>query len=153
LGELIDGLVALIENPEITDIQLMQYIPGPDFPTGSQILGTTAIKEAYTTGRGSITMRGVANIETIEQRGRPDRDAIIITELPYQTNKAALIEKIAEMVNEKRLEGIAIFGMKAIAMGCELLSSSSAMLIPVSSSTTSTSKHPCKPTLGRICWR
>jgi len=107
LGELIDGLVALIENPEITDIQLMQYIPGPDFPTGSQILGTTAIKEAYTTGRGSITMRGVANIETIEQRGRPDRDAIIITELPYQTNKAALIEKIAEMVNEKRLEGIA----------------------------------------------
>jgi DNA gyrase subunit A len=107
LGELIDGLVALIENPEITDLQLMQYIPGPDFPTGSQILGTTAIKEAYTTGRGSITMRGVANIETIEQRGRPDRDAIIITELPYQTNKAALIEKIAEMVNEKRLEGIA----------------------------------------------
>jgi DNA gyrase subunit A len=107
LAELIDGLVALIENPEITDIQLMQYIPGPDFPTGSQILGTTAIKEAYTTGRGSITMRGVATIETIEQRGRPDRDAIIITELPYQTNKAALIEKIAEMVNEKRLEGIA----------------------------------------------
>ncbi|KAB8315838.1 DNA gyrase subunit A [Tolypothrix campylonemoides VB511288] len=107
LGELIDGLVALIENPEITDIQLMQYIPGPDFPTGGQILGTTAIKEAYTTGRGSITMRGVATIETIEQRGRPDREAIIITELPYQTNKAALIEKIAEMVNEKRIEGIA----------------------------------------------
>ncbi|MBR8835115.1 MAG: DNA topoisomerase (ATP-hydrolyzing) subunit A [Stigonema ocellatum SAG 48.90 = DSM 106950] len=107
LGELIDGLVALIHNPEITDIQLMQYIPGPDFPTGSQILGTAAIKEAYTTGRGSITMRGVANIETIEQRGRPEREAIIITELPYQTNKAALIEKIAEMVNEKRLEGIA----------------------------------------------
>jgi DNA gyrase subunit A len=107
LGELIDGLVALIENPEITDIQLMQYIPGPDFPTGGQILGTSAIKEAYTTGRGSITMRGVATIETIEQRGRPDRDAIIITELPYQTNKAALIEKIAEMVNEKRIEGIA----------------------------------------------
>jgi DNA gyrase subunit A len=107
LGELINGLIALIENPEITDIQLMQYIPGPDFPTGGQILGTAAIKEAYTTGRGSITMRGVANIETIEQRGRPDREAIIITELPYQTNKAALIEKIAEMVNEKRLEGIA----------------------------------------------
>lgn len=106
LGELIDGLVALIANPEITDIELMQYIPGPDFPTGSQILGTTAIKEAYTTGRGSITMRGVATIETLEQRGRPDKDAIIITELPYQTNKAALIEKIAEMVNEKRLEGI-----------------------------------------------
>ncbi|MFB2971539.1 DNA gyrase subunit A [Aerosakkonema sp. BLCC-F183] len=107
LGELIDGLVALIHEPEITDIQLMKYIPGPDFPTGSQILGTSAIKEAYTTGRGSITMRGVAKIETIEQRGRPDREAIIITELPYQTNKAALIEKIAEMVNDKKLEGIA----------------------------------------------
>jgi len=107
LGELIDGLVALIHNPELTDAHLMQYIPGPDFPTGAQVLGTTGIREAYTTGRGSITMRGVAVIETVEQRGRPDREAIIITELPYQTNKAALIEKIAEMVNEKRLEGIA----------------------------------------------
>ncbi|WP_445634009.1 DNA topoisomerase (ATP-hydrolyzing) subunit A [Nostoc sp. DSM 114161] len=107
LGELIDGLVALIHNPEITDLELMHYVHGPDFPTGAQILGTAAIREAYTTGRGSITMRGVATIETVEQRGRPDREAIIITELPYQTNKAALIEKIAEMVNEKRLEGIA----------------------------------------------
>lgn len=106
LGELIDGLVALIENPEITDEQLMRHIPGPDFPTGGQILGTTSIREAYTTGRGSITMRGVANIETLEQRGRPDKEAIIITQLPYQTNKAALIEKIAEMVNDKKLEGI-----------------------------------------------
>ncbi|CAA9584311.1 DNA gyrase subunit A [uncultured Synechococcales cyanobacterium] len=106
LGELIDGLVALIHNPELSDIELMQYIPGPDFPTGGHILGTTGIREAYTTGRGSITMRGVATIETLEQRGRPDREAIIITELPYQTNKAAMIEKIAEMVNEKRLEGI-----------------------------------------------
>ena len=106
LGELIDGLVALIHNPDITDIELMRYIPGPDFPTGGQILGTSGIKEAYTTGRGSITMRGVAQIETIEHPGRPDREAIIITELPYQTNKAALIEKIAEMVNDKRMEGI-----------------------------------------------
>lgn len=106
LGELVDGLVALIHNPEITDTQLMRYIPGPDFPTGGSILGTGGIKDAYTGGRGSITMRGVATIETIEQRGRPDKEAIIITELPYQTNKAALIEKIAEMVNDKRLEGI-----------------------------------------------
>ncbi|NER51199.1 MAG: DNA topoisomerase (ATP-hydrolyzing) subunit A [Symploca sp. SIO1A3] len=106
LGELIDGLVALIHNPEITDVELMRHIPGPDFPTGAQILGTSGIKEAYTTGRGSITMRGMAEIETIEQRGRQDKDAIIITQLPYQTNKAALIERIAEMVNEKRLEGI-----------------------------------------------
>ncbi|MBD2004290.1 MULTISPECIES: DNA gyrase subunit A [Cyanophyceae] len=107
LGELIDGLMALIQNPEITDLQLMQYIPGPDFPTGAQILGVSGIKEAYTTGRGSITMRGVAEIDTIEHRGRPDREAIIITQLPYQTNKAALIEKIADMVNDKKLEGIA----------------------------------------------
>ncbi len=106
LGELIDGLVALIHNPDITDTELIRYIPGPDFPTGGQILGTSGIREAFTTGRGSITMRGVAQIETIEHRGRPDREAIIITELPYQTNKAAMIEKIAEMVNEKRLEGI-----------------------------------------------
>ncbi|GAB4346920.1 MAG: DNA gyrase subunit A [Leptolyngbyaceae cyanobacterium] len=107
LGELINGLIALIHNPEMTDQGLMQYVPGPDFPTGAQILGTSAIREAYTTGRGSIIMRGVATIETISHRGRPDREAIIITELPYQTNKAALIERIAEMVNERRLEGIA----------------------------------------------
>jgi DNA gyrase subunit A len=106
LSELIDGVVALIRNPEITDLELMQHIPGPDFPTGGQILGVSGIREAYTTGRGSITMRGVASIETIEHRGRPDREAIIVTELPYQTNKAALIEKIAEMVNDKRLDGI-----------------------------------------------
>jgi DNA gyrase subunit A len=106
LGELIDGVVALIHNPEITDMELMQYIPGPDFPTGAQILGTSPIKEAYATGRGSIVMRGVANIETLEYKGRPDREAIIITELPFQTNKAALIERIAEMVNDHKLEGI-----------------------------------------------
>lgn len=106
LGELIDGLMALISNPEITDIELMRYIPGPDFPTGGQILGKSGIKEAYTSGRGSITMRGVAQIETLQQRGRPEKEAIIVTELPYQTNKAALIEKIAELVNDKRIEGI-----------------------------------------------
>jgi DNA gyrase subunit A len=107
LGEVIDGLVALIHQPELSDRDLMQYIPGPDFPTGALIVSKAGIQDAYTTGRGAITMRGVANIETIEQRGRPDRDAIIIAELPYQTNKAALIEKIAELVNDKRIDGIA----------------------------------------------
>jgi DNA gyrase subunit A len=106
LGELVDGLIAMIYNPEITDLELMKYIPGPDFPTGAKILGRSGIREAYTTGQGSITMRGVAQIETLQQRGRPDKEAIIITELPYQTNKAALIEKIAEMVNDKRIDGI-----------------------------------------------
>lgn len=106
LGEIIDGLMALIQNPEITDIELMQFIPGPDFPTGGVINGKSGIREAYTTGRGSVVMRGVTAIETLERRGAPDREAIIVTELPYQTNKAALIEKIAELVNDKKLEGI-----------------------------------------------
>ncbi len=107
LTELIDGMLALIANPEIDDQQLMAIIPGPDFPTGGQILGRRGIRETYTTGRGSVTMRGVASIETVEVKGRPDRDAVIITELPFQTNKASLIERIAELVNDKKLEGIA----------------------------------------------
>ena len=107
LTELIDGLLALIANPDLEERQLLAIIPGPDFPTGGQILGRRGIRDTYTTGRGSVTMRGVANIETIEAKGRPDRDAVIITELPYQTNKAALIERIAELVNDKKLEGIA----------------------------------------------
>jgi len=106
LTELIDGLLALIANPDLEERQLLAIIPGPDFPTGGQILGRRGIRDTYTTGRGSVTMRGVANIETIEAKGRPDRDAVIITELPYQTNKAALIERIAELVNDKKLEGI-----------------------------------------------
>lgn len=107
LGELVDGVIALIQNPEITSQELMvQHIHGPDFPTGAQIVGSNGIRDAYLTGRGSVTMRGVAAIETLEYTGRPDREAIIITELPYQTNKAGLIEKIAEMVNDRRLDGI-----------------------------------------------
>ncbi|MFO0039728.1 MAG: DNA gyrase subunit A [Synechococcaceae cyanobacterium] len=107
LTELIDGMLALIADPEIEERALMAIIPGPDFPTGGQILGRRGIRETYTTGRGSVTMRGVARIETIEAKGRPDRDAVIITELPYQTNPAALIERMAELVNDKKLEGIA----------------------------------------------
>ena len=106
LGELIDGLMELIANPDLTDKEVMRIIPGPDFPTGGQILGRSGIRETYLSGRGSVTMRGVAEIETLEIAGRPDKDAIIITQLPYQTNKAALIERIAYMVNDKKLEGI-----------------------------------------------
>jgi DNA gyrase subunit A len=106
LGEVIDGAIALIHNPEISDLDLMQYIQGPDFPTGGQIIGRAGIREAYTTGRGSITMRGVAEIETLQQRGRADKEAIVVTQLPYQTNKASLIEKIADLVNDKRIDGI-----------------------------------------------
>ena len=80
LGELVDALTALIDDPELTNLDLMRYVPGPDFPTGAQIFGTSGIREAYTTGRGSVTMRGVADIEVLERRGAPDKDAIIITE-------------------------------------------------------------------------
>ncbi|WP_099238155.1 DNA gyrase subunit A [Synechococcus sp. BDU 130192] len=105
LGEIIDGVTALIHNPEITIKELMQFVPAPDFPTGAQILGRSGIKDAYMTGRGSITMRGVAEIETLRQNGR-EKEAIIVTQLPYQTNKAALIERIADMVNDKKIDGI-----------------------------------------------
>ncbi len=106
LGELINGLKSIIKNPLIEDRELFEIIKGPDFPTGGQILGREGIKETFKTGRGSITMRGVANIEQIKSTGRAEKDAVIITELPFQTNKAALIERIADLVNEKKLEGI-----------------------------------------------
>ena len=106
LGELIDGLKAIIKNPSTEDKELFELIKGPDFPTGGQILGRDGIKETFKSGKGSITMRGVADIEQIKSPGRAEKDAVIITELPFQTNKAALIERIADLVNEKRLEGI-----------------------------------------------
>jgi len=106
LGELISGLKSIINNPSIEDRELFEIIKGPDFPTGGQILGRDGIRETFKTGRGSITMRGVANIEQIKSSGRAEKDAVIITELPFQTNKAALIERIADLVNEKKLEGI-----------------------------------------------
>jgi DNA gyrase subunit A len=106
LGELINGLKSIIKNPSIKDSELFEIIKGPDFPTGGQILGRDGIRETFKTGRGSITMRGVANIEQIKSIGRAEKDAVIITELPFQTNKAALIERIADLVNEKKLEGI-----------------------------------------------
>ncbi len=106
LGELINGLKSIIKNPLIEDKELFELIKGPDFPTGGQILGRDGIKETFKTGRGSITMRGVADIEQIKSPGRAEKDAVIITELPFQTNKASLIERIADLVNDKKLEGI-----------------------------------------------
>lgn len=102
LGEVIDGCVALIENPAIELEEMMEIIPGPDFPTGGIILGRAGINSAYTTGRGSVIMRGRVAIEPM----RGDREAIIITEIPYQVNKASMIEKMAELVRDKRIEGI-----------------------------------------------
>ncbi|KQQ91501.1 DNA gyrase subunit A [Aureimonas sp. Leaf324] len=102
LGELIDGCIALIDNPTLQLPDLMDIIPGPDFPTGAIVLGRAGIQSAYATGRGSILMRGKVHIE--EMRG--DREAIVITEIPYQVNKASMIEKMADLVREKRVEGI-----------------------------------------------
>ena len=102
LGEVIDGTIAVIDNPEITTEELIEIIPGPDFPTGGLILGRQGSRSAIHKGRGSIVMRGRAHVEEI----RKDREAIIVTEVPYQVNKAAMIEKIADLVREKRIEGI-----------------------------------------------
>ncbi|MEL6379071.1 MAG: DNA gyrase subunit A [Pseudomonadota bacterium] len=103
LGEVIDATVAMIDDPAVSDADLLDYVPGPDFPTGGMILGFNGAKSALLTGRGSVVMRGRATIEEI----RKDRNAIIITELPYQVNKATMVERIAGLVREKKIEGIA----------------------------------------------
>ncbi|HKQ95746.1 MAG TPA: DNA gyrase subunit A [Aestuariivirgaceae bacterium] len=103
LGEIIDACIAAIANPAITIDELMQIVPGPDFPTAATILGRAGIKAAYHLGRGSILMRGRVSVEEL----RKDREALIITEIPFQVNKAAMVEKIAEMVRDKKMEGIA----------------------------------------------
>jgi len=102
LGEVVDATIALMEKPEITIDELMEIVPGPDFPTGGSILGRGGARLAYHTGRGSILMRANVTIEQI----RRDREALIVTEIPYQVNKTTLIEKIAELIREKRIEGI-----------------------------------------------
>ena len=102
LGEVIDGLLALMDKPDITLEELLELIPGPDFPTGGSILGRAGIRAAYATGRGSIIMRAKVAVEEL----RKDREALIVNEIPYQVNKATLIERMAELVREKRVEGI-----------------------------------------------
>ncbi|KHL68489.1 DNA gyrase subunit A [Pseudomonas flexibilis] len=104
LGEVVDGCLALIDNPELTVDELMQFIPGPDFPTAGIINGRAGIIEAYRTGRGRVYMRARATVEDMDKAG--SRQQIVVTELPYQLNKARLIEKIAELVKEKKIEGI-----------------------------------------------
>ena len=102
LAEVCNGAIAVIDNPAIDLTDLMEIIPGPDFPTGGIVLGRSGIYNAYSTGRGSIVMRGKVDIEPM----RGDREAIVITEVPYQVNKASMIEKMAELVRDKRIEGI-----------------------------------------------
>ena len=101
LSEVIDGCVAILNNPSITEEELNEIIPGPDFPTGGLIIGRNGIRSAQQTGRGSVILRGRAEIEE-----KNNRSSIIISEIPYQVNKSSLIEKIAEVVRDKRVEGI-----------------------------------------------
>ncbi|TMK12198.1 MAG: DNA gyrase subunit A, partial [Alphaproteobacteria bacterium] len=103
LGEVIDACIGLIENPGLSIAELIGIIPGPDFPTGGVILGHAGIRAAYTYGRGSIVMRGKVEIETL----RGEREAIIVNEIPYQVNKAAMVERIAELWRDKKIDGIA----------------------------------------------
>ncbi len=103
LGEVIDACIAYLDNPAIDIDELIEIVPGPDFPTGGLILGRTGIRSAYHKGRGSVLMRGRVHNETV----RKEREALVITEIPYQVNKASMVEKIAELVREKRIEGIA----------------------------------------------
>ncbi|OUX96285.1 DNA gyrase subunit A [Ponticaulis sp.] len=103
LGEVIDATLAMIDNPAIDDNELLEIVPGPDFPTGGLIIGRTGARNGLLTGRGSVVMRSRSNFETM----RNGREAIVITEIPYQVNKANLVEKISDLVREKRVEGIA----------------------------------------------
>src|SRR5690606_30295468 len=103
LGETVDAALLLLDNPNALTEELMEVLPGPDFPTGGIILGRAGIRSAYETGRGSVLVRGRVAVEEI----RKEREALIITELPYQVNKATMVEKIAELVRDKRIEGIA----------------------------------------------
>lgn len=104
LGELVDVLCALIHNPEATLQELLEYMPGPDFPTGGLIMGNIGILEAYRTGRGRVIVRGKTDVELLDSKTK--RTAVIIKEIPYQTNKASLVQKIAELVEDKSLDGI-----------------------------------------------
>ncbi|WP_071516820.1 DNA topoisomerase (ATP-hydrolyzing) subunit A [Geitlerinema sp. PCC 9228] len=106
LTEVVDGLIALIDKPQLSDEKLFEIIPGPDFPTGGEIVGSEGIRDAYTKGRGTIPVRGVVHSETVAGR-RMRRTALVVTELPFQVNKANWIEKVANLVNHGQIEGIA----------------------------------------------
>ena len=108
LGEIVDALISLIRKPDLSDDRLLELVPGPDFPTGGEVLIGSGIRDTYLTGRGSIPMRGVAHIEEVQPgKGRHRRGAVVVTELPYQLSKAGWIEKLAEQVNDGKIGGIA----------------------------------------------
>ena len=117
LGEIVDGLIFLVENKEVTNKKLSSIIKGPDFPTGGELIYNQAIEELYDTGKGSITIRGVINTEELNiGKGKHKKKALIIKELPYQISKAGWIEKLAELVNTGKSMVFLILGMKVIEM-------------------------------------
>ena len=133
LGETVDAICAYIDNPDITIDELMQHIKGPDFPTGGIIQGYRGIRDAFTTGRGRIVIRSRAEIEM-----QNDRPVIVITEIPYEVNKQLLIEKIAELVNEQKIDGISFINDESDRRGMRVVIKLNATPIPTWCSTTCT---------------
>ena len=131
LGEVVDGLIALIRKPELSDEKLLELIPGPDFPTGGEVLISSGLRETYLHGRGSIPMRGVAHTEEVQPgKGRHKRNAVVVTELPYQLSKAGWIEKLAGPSTTEKSAELQTSAMKATAKACVWWWSCVAMQIP-----------------------
>eukprot|EP00903_Cladosiphon_okamuranus_P010462 g9898.t1 len=107
LGEVVVATIALIRDPDLPDDQLFRLLPAPDFPTGGRVMGLAGARKLYTTSNGAVTLRATTHLEVIEVKGRSKRNAVVVTELPYQVNKSALLQRMAEMVNDKKLDGIA----------------------------------------------
>ena len=149
LGEVIDACLAMMDNADITVEELMEIIPGPDFPTAGIIIGKSGIRSAYETGRGSVLMRGRVTTEEV----RKEREALIVHEIPYQVNKATMIEKIAEMVRDKRIEGIADIRDESDRQGMRVVICSSEMPWPMSCSTSSIATRCCRRRSAAISWR
>jgi len=152
LGEVIDGTLALIADPDMSTESLMEIIPAPDFPTGALILGRSGARKAYLEGRGSVIIRAKTRVEEI----RKDRFAIIVDEVPYQVNKASMIEKIAEQVREKKIEGIAHVQDESDRIGVrvviELKRDVNATRQPMWCLTNCSALRLCKLPLAAICW-
>ena len=150
LGEVIDACIALIDNPALSIDDLINIIPGPDFPTGGIILGRQGIRSAYHLGRGSIMMRGKVTIDTI----RKDREAIIVTEIPYQVNKATMVERIAELVREKKIEGISDLRDESDRDGFRVVDRTQARRDGGRGAEPALQlSHRCRPASAPTCWR
>ena len=152
LAEVIDGTIAMIDNPEITVDELMDYIPAPDFPTGGIIMGRSGIRNAYRTGQGKIVIRSKCEIEDYGTGGNA-RQRIVVTEIPYQVNKAMLIKTIADMVKDKRLEGISDIREESDRDGMRIVIECKRTPMRRWCSTPSISARTCRFPTVSLCWR